>query len=133
MVNKVTLIGRVGKDAEAKHFDNGSKVVNFSLATSENYKDKAGSWQEKTEWHDIQTWGKMADKAESLEKGTLIYLEGKLTTRSWEDKEGQKRRKTEVSANYFRVLSRSENTNSSQPAQNNPDPSNADGPDDLPF
>lgn len=109
MVNKVTLIGNLGKDPEVRRLESGAVVANFSIATSENYKDKAGEWQSQTEWHDIACWRSLAEKAEnSLKKGTMIYLEGKLTHRKWEDKEGNPRKTTEVVANYFRVLNRKE-------------------------
>ena len=105
MVNKVILIGNLGKDPEVRRLENGSNVAKFSLATNENYKDKSGEWQTATEWHDVVAWGSLAEKAESnLAKGAQIYLEGKLTHRSWQDKDGNNRRTTEVVANYFRVI-----------------------------
>lgn len=108
MVNRVILCGNLGKDPEAKTFDNGNRVVNFSLATSENYKDRSGEWKQKTEWHNIQAWGPMAEKAMNLKKGDQIYLEGKLSTRSWEDQNGNTRRQTDVVASYFRRISKRE-------------------------
>ena len=105
MINKVMLIGNLGKDPETKEFENGKSVTNFSMATSESYKDKDGEWQERTEWHDISAWQSMS--AQKLSKGDTVYVEGKLTTRSWEDSEGNKRYKTEVNANYIRLVKRS--------------------------
>ena len=92
MVNKVILIGNLGKDPEIRKLESGATVARFSLATNENYKDKSGEWQTQTEWHDVVLWRNLAERAEnSLKKGFMIYLEGKLTTRSWEDQEGNKR------------------------------------------
>lgn len=106
MINKVLLIGNLGKDPETKEFDGGKTVTNFSLATSESYKDKSGEWQERTEWHDITAWGGASMSAQRLSKGDTVFIEGKLQTRSWEQ-DGQKRYKTEVNANYIRVVKKS--------------------------
>jgi single-strand DNA-binding protein len=103
MVNKVTLIGNLGKDPETKRLENGATVCKFSLATSESYRDKSGEWQTQTEWHNIVLWRDMAEKAETLTKGQAIYLEGKITTRSWE-KDGVKQYVTEIVGNYFRKI-----------------------------
>jgi single-strand DNA-binding protein len=109
MVNKVILIGNAGGEPEVKDLESGAKLAQFSLATNENYRDKAGEWQQNTEWHRVVTWRTMAEKAErQVRKGTKIYLEGKLTTRKWQDKEGNDRYTTEVVANYFRVLDKIE-------------------------
>lgn len=103
-INKVILIGNVGKDPEIKSFEGGNKVANFSLATSEKFKDKNGQKQEKSEWHNIAIWGKLADVVERyVKKGDKIYLEGKLTTRSWE-KDGEKKYMTEVVCNQMTML-----------------------------
>jgi len=105
MVNRVILIGNLGKDPEVRRLENGAVVAKFSVATNENYKDKSGEWQTLTEWHDVVAWRSLGERAESqLKKGTPVYIEGKLTHRSWEDQEGNKRRTTEVVANYFRSL-----------------------------
>lgn len=103
-LNKVTLIGRLGKDPEVRSFQNGGKVVNFSLATSERYKDRDGNQKEKTEWHNIAvTNEKLADIAERyLRKGSLVYLEGQLQTRKWQDQSGNDRYNTEVVLPAFR-------------------------------
>jgi single-strand DNA-binding protein len=127
MVNKVILIGNLGKDPEIRVLENGAKVARFSVATNENYKDRDGNWQTLTEWHDIVAWRSQADKAEqSLQKGFPVYVEGKLTTRTWQDKEGNNRRTTEVVANYLRSLAKSGDGNSSY--QSNPMPDESDEP-----
>ncbi len=105
MVNKVTLIGNLGKDPEIRRFENGSIVAKFSVATNENYRDKSGEWQQSTEWHDVVLWRGMAERAENtLKKGMMVYIEGKLTHRTWQDQDGNNRKTTEVVANYFRSL-----------------------------
>ena len=105
MVNRVMLIGNLGKDPEVRSLENGAMVAKFSLATSESYRDKENNWQEMTEWHDIVVWRTVAERAEkSLKKGMTIYLEGKLTHRTWQDKDGNNRRTTEIVADYFRVI-----------------------------
>lgn len=100
MLNKVDLIGRVGKDPEIKTTNNGNKVANFSLATSEKYKN-----EEKTEWHNIVIWGKLADIVERyVTKGQLLYLSGKITTRSYEDKDGNKKYITDIVCFNMKML-----------------------------
>lgn len=94
-VNKVILLGNLGQDPEIRTLENGTKLATVSIATSENYKDQSGEWQEKTEWHRLTMWRWTAEKAEKLKKGDKIYVEGKLTTRSWEQ-DGVKRYVTEV-------------------------------------
>ena len=109
MVNRVILIGNLGRDPEVRRLENGAVVAKFSVATNENYKDKSGEWQSQTEWHDIVVWRSLAERAEQqLKKGAQIYLEGKLTHRSWQDQEGNNRKTTEVVANYNRKISRRE-------------------------
>lgn len=109
MVNRVILIGNLGKDPEIRRLENGAAVAKFSVATNENYKDKAGEWQTQTEWHDVVVWRSLAERAESsLKKGMSIYLEGKLTHRSWQDQDGNNRYTTEVVASYFRIISKRE-------------------------
>ncbi len=105
MVNRVILIGNLGQDPEIRTLESGTMVAKFSVATNENYKDRNGDWQTNTEWHDVVAWRVLADKAQSqLTKGTQVYVEGKLTHRSWEDQQGNKRKTTEVVANYFRKI-----------------------------
>ena len=109
MVNRVILIGNLGKDPEVRRLENGAVVAKFSVATNENYKDRSGEWQTQTEWHDVVVWRNLAERAESsLKKGMAVYIEGKLTHRSWQDQEGNNRRTTEVVASYFRIVSKRE-------------------------
>ena len=104
-VNKVILVGNLGKDPEIKKFDSGIKNASFSLATTEKYKNKSGEMVSNTEWHNIVVWGALSDVAEKyLKKGSQIYLEGKIKTSSWEDKSGIKRYKTEIYADSFTML-----------------------------
>ena len=105
-VNKVILIGRLGKDPEVRKMTNGESVTNITLATSENWKDKSGVKQEKTEWHNLVFYRRLAEIAgEYLKKGSQVYIEGKLQTRKWQDKEGKDRFTTEIVANEMTMLS----------------------------
>lgn len=132
MINKVTLIGNIGKDPEVKRFENGNIVASFSVATSENYRDKSGEWQTQTEWHNIVAWGKWAERTEkALKKGLTVYIEGKNTTRTWE-KDGQKKYRHEVVCSYFRVINKS-NEPESKPATLTPATEAGSDDDDLPF
>ena len=98
-VNKAILIGNLGRDPELKYTQSGQAVVNFSIATSENWTDKSGEKQERTEWHRIVAWGKTGELcAQYLSKGRTVYVEGRLQPREWEDREGQKRTTTEINA-----------------------------------
>jgi len=109
MVNKVTLIGNLGKDPEIRRLETGAAVGKFSVATNESYKDKNGEWQTQTEWHDVVVWNSMAERAErDLKKGKLVYIEGKLTHRKYTDKNNIDRYITEVRAMTFRLLERRE-------------------------
>jgi len=104
-VNKVILLGRLGKDPEVRYMPNGDAVCNFSLATSESWKDKSGEKQEKTEWHNIVIYRKLAEIAgEYLKKGSQVYVEGKLQTRKWQTKDGQDRYTTEIIAHEMQML-----------------------------
>lgn len=101
-VNKAIILGNVGNDPEIKTFENGNKVANFSIATSEKWKDKDGEQQESTEWHSIAVFGKLADIVEQyVSKGQQLYIEGKIKTRSWDDSDGNKRYSTEIVLNGF--------------------------------
>lgn len=105
MVNRVTLIGNLGRDPEIRSLETGAKVARLNIATSESYKDNTGAWVERTEWHNVVAWRYLAEQAERyMKKGTLVYIDGKLTTRKWQDKEGNDRYTTEVVASYMRVL-----------------------------
>lgn len=103
--NSVKLIGHLGANPEVKEFDGGNKVARFTIATNDSYKNKAGEKVENTEWHSVVAWGKTAEIAEKyLEKGKEVAIEGKLTHRSYEDKDGNKRYTTEVVINEFVML-----------------------------
>ena len=111
MVNKVILIGNLGRDPEVRHLESGATVAKFSVATNESYRDKNGEWQKITEWHDVVVWRALAERAErDLKKGKMVYIEGKLTHRKWQDKDGIDRYTTEVVANTFRLLERRESS-----------------------
>jgi len=131
-VNRVILIGRLGRDPELKFTPAGKAVTNFTMATSETWKDDSGERQERTEWHKIQMWGKLAETAAKyLSKGSQVYIEGKLQTREWTDKDGQKRYTTEIVANNMTMLD-GKGDNSEKP--NNPEKPESSGglsPDDL--
>ena len=144
-VNKVILIGNLGKDPEVRHLENGAAVANFSIATSENYKDrKTGEKVSQTEWHNIVAWRGLAEIAEKyLEKGAKVYIEGKLKTRTWQDKEGNNRYSTEVITDNLTMLGSSGeslgNSNPMKPVENEgkssheKEFSSPDENDDLPF
>jgi single-strand DNA-binding protein len=133
-VNKVILIGHLGKDPEVRHLENGTAVANFTLATSESYKDKGGNRVDQTEWHNVVVWRGLAEVAEKfLKKGSKVYLEGKIRTRSWEDQTGNKRYTTEIVADTFNMLDKREDSGSQSanaPVQGAPP---VDEADDLPF
>jgi len=105
-VNKVILIGNLGKDPEVKYTPQGTAVAKITLATNESYKDKGGQWQERTEWHNVVLWQRLAEIAgEYLKKGQKVYIEGRLQTRSWDDKQtNQKKYMTEIVANTMVLL-----------------------------
>lgn len=137
-VNKVILIGNLGKDPDIMTFENGVKRATFSLATTESYKDKEGKWVDQTEWHNIVLWRWLAEK--NLIKGDTVYIEGKLKTRTWDDKEGGKHYITEIYGDKVIKLTKKEQNGSYQPASAPPpeiaefEPTLGDGPtDDLPF
>ena len=104
-VNKVILVGRLGKDPEVRFTSGGQAVANFTMATDYSYKDRNGERQKRTEWHRIVAWRKLAEIIQQyLKKGSLIYIEGRIETREWQDKEGQKRYTTEIIADEMRML-----------------------------
>ena len=138
-VNKVILIGNLGKDPEVRALGEGVKVANFPLATSETYKDKTGQRIEQTEWHNIVMWRSLAEVAEKyLKKGTQIFVEGRLRTRSWGE-EGAKKYITEIVAENFTILSRKKdetntsNQQSSSTGTSQVTPQTGGSTDDLPF
>lgn len=142
MLNKVMLIGYLGKDPEVRSTQGGQTVANFSIATSRKWKDKAGNKQEKTEWHSIVVWGKLAEICgQYLEKGKLVYLEGEIQTRTWE-KDGETKWKTEINVHHMQMLGggggKGESSKRSDPPprtrhqEPDPDPGTAND-DDIPF
>ena len=108
MINKVILVGRLGKDPEIKSTPGGTTVAKFTMATDEKFTDKSGEKQERTEWHNIVAWSRLAEICgQYLRKGSLVYIEGSIRTDSWEDKEsGQKRYRTEIVAREMKMLDR---------------------------
>jgi single-strand DNA-binding protein len=140
MVNKVILVGNLGRDPEVRSTPSGQSVANFTLATSRRWNDRDGNRQEQTEWHRIVCWGRQAEVAgEYLTKGKQIYVEGRLQTRSWEDKQsGEKRYTTEVICDNFQMLGRRDDSaGGSYGRQTEPQSEVADAPgapdDDIPF
>ena len=146
-INKVILVGNLGKDPEVRHLEGNISVAKFSLATSETYKNKDGNRVDTTEWHNIVMWRGLADSAEKiLKKGSLIYIEGKIRTRSYDDKEGHKRNITEIVADTMTLLNRKsdsetnghnatdyhKNTDAPAPSLETAPPQNEEG-NDLPF
>ena len=104
-VNKVILVGRLGKDPELKYTPSGAPVAKFSLATDDSFKDKTGEKQEHTEWHNIVAWNKLAEICgEYLTKGKLVYIEGTIRSRQWQDQSGNKRTSYEIIANQMQML-----------------------------
>jgi len=105
-LNKVMLIGNLGKDPEVRYTAAGTAVASFSLATSEKFKNKNGEWEEKTEWHNITLWARLAEIAgEYLTKGKTVYIEGRLQTRKWQDRDGRDRYTTEIVGDKMQMLS----------------------------
>jgi single-strand DNA-binding protein len=104
-VNRVILVGRLGKDPETRYTSGGQAVCHFTMATDETYKDRSGERQKRTEWHRITVWGKQAEIAQQyLKKGAQIYVEGSIRTSEWTDKEGQKKTSHEINASTYRML-----------------------------
>jgi len=146
MVNKVILIGNLGRDPEVRYLEGNVAVARFSVATNESYRDKKGEWQTATEWHDVVAWRALAERAEKqLKKGSQVFVEGKLTHRKYQDKDGNDRYVTEVVANSFRVLDRRDSRPGGQDEDFHPEDSSIDtttstgtsgeqhADDDLPF
>ncbi len=138
-VNKVILIGNLGGDPELRYTPNGHAVASFNIATTEGRKDKDGNWNDHTEWHRVVTWNKLAETAgEYLKKGSQVYIEGRIQTRQWEDKEGVKRYQTEIVAQNLQMLGRRSDgapaATDDFPAEPEPDKeSGGDESSDLPF
>lgn len=135
-INKVIIVGRLGKDPEVRQIGEANSVCKLVVATSENWMDKNGTKQEKTEWHNIVVWGKLADICgKYLNKGRQVYIEGRLQTRSWEDQQGQKRYTTEIVANTVEFLGSNATSDRSQGGANSdfgPEPL-FDSNEELPF
>ncbi len=105
-LNKVMLIGNLGKDPEVRYTASGTAVASFSLATSERFKNKNGEWEDRTEWHNITLWGRLAEIAgEYLAKGRTVFIEGRLQTRKWQDRDGRDRYTTEIVGDKMQILS----------------------------
>lgn len=151
-VNKVILVGNVGKDPEVRHLDSGVAVANFPLATSESYNAKNGERVTTTEWHNIVLWRGLADVAEKyVTKGQQLYIEGRIRTRSWDDKEGNKRYTTEIYGDQMQMLGKkgenqggsgvpqqanqqnAQAAQASSPTVSQPQVEEPEGDDDLPF
>lgn len=151
-LNKVLLIGNVGKDPEIRHLESGVSVATITLATSERFRDKSGNTQERTEWHTVIAWRQLADLASNyIRKGSQIYVEGRIQSRSWDDQTGNKRYVTEIQADNIQLLGRradgqqgaeapASGYRQAQPAPQpvstpmvSPADISADDPDDLPF
>ena len=140
-VNKVILVGRLGKDPEVKSTPSGATVAKFSMATDERYTDKSGEKQERTEWHNIVAWSKLAEICgQYLRKGKLVYIEGSLRTDSWEDKEsGQKRYRTEIVAQHMQMLDKRSDSDGSAGSYSggakraSTDSAVAEDDDEIPF
>jgi len=141
-VNKVMLLGRLGQDVELKHTPAGNAVANFSVATGEKWVDKKGEKQERTEWHRIVAWGKTAELCNQyIKKGSEVFIEGKLQTRTWDDKEGVKRYTTEIQALSVQFLGKKDESvdaprptasPATAPVPNGTTPPNV-SLDDIPF
>lgn len=139
-LNKVMLIGNLGKDPEVRFTASGQAVASFSLATSEKFKGKSGDWEERTEWHNITLWGKLAEIAgEYLSKGKTVYIEGRLQTRKWQDKSGNDRYTTDIVGDKMQMLSAKGERSGGSDASSAPKSSGANyeeppfQDDDIPF
>ncbi len=137
MVNRVVLIGRLGRDPEVRYTQSKQAVANFSLATNERWVDAGGNRQERTEWHNVVVWGKLAEICgQFLKKGKLVFIEGRLQTREWDDRDGNKRRTTEVVATNMQMLDRGGEAGSGPSQDESPDSAPMEvgiTDDDIPF
>lgn len=133
-VNKVIVLGNLGKDPEVRHLPNGDAVCNFSLATTESWKDKDGNKQDKTEWHNVVIFRKLAEIAgKYLKKGRPVYIEGRLQTRKWQDKEGKDRYTTEIVADQMQMLGSRDEAKEVTKTSEAPKTNFDDMADDIPF
>ncbi len=129
-LNKVLLIGNLGKDPEVRYTASGTAIASFSLATSEKFKNKDGEWEERTEWHNVTLWGRLAEIAgEYLGKGKTVYIEGRLQTRKWQDKDGKDRYTTEIVGEKMQMLSRKDGSNHEEAGQSHEGPGFPEGDD----
>jgi len=129
-LNKVLLIGNLGKDPEVRYTASGTAVASFSLATSEKFKNKDGEWEERTEWHNVTLWGRLAEIAgEYLGKGKTVYIEGRLQTRKWQDKDGKDRYTSEIVGEKMQMLSRKDGSNHEEAGQSHEGPGFPEGDD----
>ena len=137
MINKAILVGRLGKDPDTRFTADGSMVTNFTIATDEQWKDKNGDKQQKTEWHKIVTFGKLAEICGNyLGKGKLVFIEGRIQTRQWDDKDGVKRYTTEIVASEMKMLDKKEAYDENEQAHRETAQSNYQGAqteEDVPF
>ena len=137
MLNKATLIGRLGRDPEVRYMPNGDAVCNFSLATDESWKDKNGQWQTKTEWHNVIMYRRLAEIAgQYLKKGSQVYLEGKIQSRKYTDKNGVERTAYEIVCHEMKMLGGNGSEATMQPAppaSHEPPPPQDNIDDDVPF
>jgi len=132
-INKVILIGHLGADPELRYTPSGTPVANFRIATTERWVNKQGERSENTEWHRVVAWGKLGEFCgQYLSKGKQVYIEGKLRTRSWEDRDGNKRWTTEIVAQKLQLLGRPETTPAAEPEETAP-PEEVPFDDDIPF
>lgn len=135
-VNKVILVGRLGRDPETRYTSGDQAVTNFSVATDESFKDRNGERQKKTEWHKIVVWGKQAEVAQQyLKKGSLVFIDGQIQTRQWTNKEGANQTSFEIKANNFRMLDKA--SGNTQPTREPGDEFETTAPEisdeDIPF
>ena len=133
-VNKVILVGFLGKNPEVKYTASGTAVCRFSLATNETFKDKAGETQKRTEWHSIVAWGRLAEICgEFLTKSKQVYIEGSIRTGKWEDRDGKERKSYDIVARFMQMLSPSTNGNGAKPRQSNSTQAPESSEEDNPF
>ncbi|HTP66958.1 MAG TPA: single-stranded DNA-binding protein [Geobacteraceae bacterium] len=133
-VNKVFLIGNLGRDPEVRYTGSGTAVASLSLATTERFKNKKGEWEERTEWHNVIFWGRLAEIAgEHLSKGKTVYVEGRLQTRKWQDRDGKDRYTTEIVADKMVMMSRKEGAKFGEPSEEFNGGAGFADKDEIPF
>ena len=133
-VNKVILVGNLGQDPEGRFTPQGTAVTNLSVATNESWKNQSGEYQDRTEWHRVVMYGKMAETAnEYMHKGMMVYIEGRLQTNEWEDQNNIKRRTTEIRCDNFTMLGKKGDGSPTKKAPNNDEKFDENQDDDLPF